>query len=141
MPIRKELRHLYRGPKWEATRKRILERAKNRCEQCGKPNGERVETTGGRLVGSGPYMFWRGSGSGWTSHAGEEIGDMLRPVRVRAIRAQLGVAHLNHKPGDDRDENLKALCNWCHLHYDQLQHKASRSKRKDAGRPLLQEAS
>lgn len=39
MPIRRELRPLYRGPEWEATRARIRERAGDRCEKCGAPNG------------------------------------------------------------------------------------------------------
>lgn len=50
-------------------------------------------------------------------------------------------AHLNHVSGDDRDENLKALCQWCHLQYDKLQHHETRATRKDSARPLLQEAS
>lgn len=52
----------------------------------------------------------------------------------------LAVAHLNHVAGDDRDENLKALCQWCHLHWDQIHHKETRSSRKDAARPLLKGA-
>jgi cytosine/adenosine deaminase-related metal-dependent hydrolase len=30
----------------------------------------------------------------------------------------LTVAHLNHSPSDCRDENLKAMCQRCHLRYD-----------------------
>ncbi|HXJ71709.1 MAG TPA: hypothetical protein VNM37_02610 [Candidatus Dormibacteraeota bacterium] len=30
----------------------------------------------------------------------------------------LTVAHLNHQPADCRDENLKAMCQRCHLRYD-----------------------
>lgn len=43
MPIRPELRHLYRGPGWQAVRARILARAGNQCERCGKPNGTFVD--------------------------------------------------------------------------------------------------
>lgn len=39
MPIRKELRHHYAGPEWQATRERIRERAGDLCEKCGAPNG------------------------------------------------------------------------------------------------------
>jgi len=38
MPIRPELRHLYRGPAWRAIRDRILARAGHKCERCGVPN-------------------------------------------------------------------------------------------------------
>jgi hypothetical protein len=34
----------------------------------------------------------------------------------------LTVAHLNHDPADCRDENLKAMCNRCHLRYDTALH-------------------
>jgi hypothetical protein len=55
----------------------------------------------------------------------------------RTIRCVLTVAHLNHTSGDDRDENLKALCQWCHLHYDLQHHHETRAARKDAARPLI----
>jgi hypothetical protein len=47
------------------------------------------------------------------------------------------MAHLDHTPGNDSDDNLRFLCQWCHLHYDQSHHKESRQLRKDRGRPLL----
>lgn len=34
----------------------------------------------------------------------------------------LTVAHLNHQPEDNRDENLKAMCQRCHLRYDHSHH-------------------
>jgi len=34
----------------------------------------------------------------------------------------LTVAHLNHYPPDCRPENLLALCQTCHLRYDQVLH-------------------
>lgn len=37
-------------------------------------------------------------------------------------RVVLTVAHRNHFPPDCRDENLMALCNTCHLRYDQVLH-------------------
>lgn len=38
----------------------------------------------------------------------------------------LTVAHLNHKILDCRDENLKALCQKCHLGHDRPRHIANR---------------
>lgn len=145
MPIRPELRHLYRGPKWEAVRARILARAGNRCEQCGKRNHRRVWVfnPGQGAVAQcwssvkGDGQRWRACGLGGTITRFKLRGQEWE--QARRIRVILTLAHLNHVPGDDRDENLKALCQWCHLHYDQLHHKATRSIRKDAGRPLLQE--
>ena len=45
MPIRKEFRHLYSGPEWKRTRLRILKRAGNQCEFCGRPNRKLVLVT------------------------------------------------------------------------------------------------
>lgn len=53
------------------------------------------------------------------------------------VKVQIGVAHRNHTPGDDRPSNLLALCRRCHLAHDEPHHKATRSARKDAARPLL----
>jgi 5-methylcytosine-specific restriction endonuclease McrA len=41
----------------------------------------------------------------------------------------LTVAHLNHTPSDCRPENLKAMCQRCHLRYDVDHHKQSRAER------------
>jgi hypothetical protein len=149
VPIRAELRHFYRGPQWTAARRRILVRAGGRfdasgrylggakCEQCGKPDRKRVFVRSG-----GTVMWWRQRGQArWRDQHGRFTPPMAAwPGRQREIRAQVGVAHLNHVAGDDRDDNLKALCNWCHLHHDRLQHRETRCARKDAARPLLQEA-
>ena len=49
----------------------------------------------------------------------------------------LTVAHRNHYPPDCRDENLLAMCNTCHLRYDQVLHAthawATRRGRKASG--------
>jgi hypothetical protein len=49
----------------------------------------------------------------------------------------LTVMHLNHVSGDDRDDNLKAACQACHLEYDQEHHHETRATRKDESRPLI----
>jgi hypothetical protein len=110
---------------------RILARAHHRCEQCGVPNHQRVER--------GPDGLWRSLLSlrgKWHSPQGRVSACQLL-ADTREVRIVLTVAHLNHIAGDDRDENLLALCQWCHLNYDKLHHKETRSARKDAARPLL----
>ncbi len=146
MPIRPELRHHYSGRAWRETRTRILARAKQRCEQCGKPNACRVFTlTGVESVTDQafPFMFWTKFGlKAWRDSAGQRVpaGAILWRGLPRPVYVVLTVAHLNHVAGDDRDENLKALCQWCHLNYDKLHHAETRASRKDAARPLLKEA-
>ncbi|HWQ36938.1 MAG TPA: HNH endonuclease signature motif containing protein [Blastocatellia bacterium] len=53
----------------------------------------------------------------------------------------LTVHHFNFTPGDDREENLIAVCQACHLELERPRHTASaritRQRRKDAQRPLL----
>jgi len=149
MPIRPELRKFY-GKTWrEVIRPRILSRAGNKCEQCGKPNG-RIVKTSTTMALFGYMMFWaiprpNASHELWNDNRGrhcEPFGKCITPAHE--IRVVLTVAHLNHTPGDDRDENLRALCQWCHLHHDLTVHvrhaAATRATRKDAARPLLVDA-
>jgi 5-methylcytosine-specific restriction endonuclease McrA len=141
MPIRPEYRHFYRGPAWRAIRGCILIRARHCCEQCGKPNHQLVWVYSSKACG----QYWtllKGVGQKWhyCLFGGSTGSFTLFPGQwggVRRIRVQLHVAHLNHTPGDDRPENLKALCQWCHLNLDKLEHKRTRSIRKDARRPVL----
>ncbi len=154
MPIRPEFRHFYRGPAWRAARKLILARAGGqfdekgnyiggaKCEECGKPDRRKVETRLMRRTGVfGPRMWWRATGTPWTNQAGRpETPPRFYPVE-RFIRVVLACSHLNHTPGDDRHENLRARCQWCHLNADKQQHRQTRCIRKDSARPLLKEAS
>jgi hypothetical protein len=156
MPLRSDLRHFY-GREWRTiTRPRILARAQNRCEACLKPNDQVVLTISGRNAAGEAFMLWRTGGpvasglpwnnqTGWPARIGDYIAALAAPVmRRREVRVVLTVAHLNHTSGDDRDENLRAWCQWCHLHYDrqvnQLAARNTRAVGKDAARPLLQEA-
>jgi 5-methylcytosine-specific restriction endonuclease McrA len=153
MPIRKELRHFYKGAEWQAVRARILARAGGACEGCGVPNrvvvlrqiGWWTPNTldavlykhGGSREGGNPGLLaWR--------HAGVkvvQVANFATPSLARWVRIVLTIAHLNHEAGDNRDENLKALCQWCHFQHDKQFHafnaRRTRQARKDAGRPLL----
>lgn len=139
MPIRADLRHFY-GREWRlVVRPRILARAENKCEQCGVPNGATLYRVAGYWLEEGSSLVL-GVFHRWHTFTGAVWRKEGQPPgRVRAVLTQLGVAHLNHTPGDDRDENLKALCRWCHLNYDASHHAETRATRKDAARPLLAE--
>jgi len=39
MPIRPELRHLYRCEAWQEARRQVFERAQGKCERCGRKAG------------------------------------------------------------------------------------------------------
>lgn len=145
MPIPKNLRHLYRGKAYEAFRTALLDRAGNACEQCKVPNHSRIfrvelkqfagwwfdEILG---VGRDP----RGNPQPHLTHVTmmEEFGAELRGVHI-----VLTAAHLNRVSGDDRLENGKMLCQWCHLNYDRPVHlihsRETRCNEKDPKRPIL----
>lgn len=88
MPIRKD--NLHRYPKnWKQISLRIRKRSKGRCE----------------------FMDPLGSKKRCKARQGK-----LHPITKSKV--VLTVAHLNHKPEDCRDENLKAGCQRCHNRYD-----------------------
>lgn len=146
MPIRADLRKFYtRAAGWPAVRRRILERAGGRFDARGRYLGgakcEQCRVPARAAVYRGPAGLWRltPTGSAWHTARGIETTYVPLWSRVRAVKIVLTVAHLNHDPADNRDRNLKALCQWCHLNWDRGHHKETRSARKDAARPLLQE--
>ena len=48
-------------------------------------------------------------------------------------RVILTVAHLDHQPENCADDNLKAMCQGCHLHYDRDHHReTARATRETA---------
>jgi 5-methylcytosine-specific restriction endonuclease McrA len=89
---------------WEAISQRIRARSGGRCEG---PVGELA----GRCC----------------SIAGQ-------PNPITGSVVVLTVAHLNHEPMDCRDENLRALCQRCHLNYDRPRHIAHAKARRHARR-------
>jgi len=93
---------------WSAISRSIRERADGRCEcegECG--------LHGGRLK---------------PRRCEERNGEPARWAKGRVI---LTVAHLNHDKPDCRPENLKAMCNRCHLRIDVTQHVANRRRRAE----------
>jgi hypothetical protein len=52
------------------------------------------------------------------------------PHPVTGSKVILTVAHLNHTPEDCRDENLAAMCQRCHLHYDRKLHEQNRLRNR-----------
>lgn len=102
MPIHPENRARY--PKeWKSISSRIrFERAGNRCECQGE-----------------------------CARGHTERCDMVNGGQsVTGARVVLTVAHLNHTPEDCRDENLRAMCQACHLAYDRDHHAESRRRRR-----------
>lgn len=136
MPIKPENRGRY--PKdWADVRARILRRADNRCEFCGVPNYQ---------LGAWIAMHWhvaepKGSGLRDNPRHGETFPCRYREsvIWTKVKRIVLTIAHLDHTPENCADENLKALCQRCHLRYDAKHHtqNAARTRRGKSHTPDL----
>jgi len=90
---------------WKDISARIKEIAGNRCQcsgECGLHQGQRCEERNGQ------------------------------PAKWAKGKIVLTVAHLNHIEMDVRDENLKALCQRCHLRYDIDHHQVNARKTRRA---------
>lgn len=101
MPIKPENKARY--PKdWKAISKAIRERSGGRCECEGECGLHRTTPGPRRCV--------------------ERHGEPAKWAKGKVV---LTVAHLNHTPEDCRPENLKAMCQRCHLRYDHDHHQAN----------------
>jgi hypothetical protein len=122
MPIRRELRGFYPIDWPELSRVIRFERAKGRCECCGRPHGQIISHLGdGRWFDSDDGIWRDGLGRAvdWIDYRAYD--DQLRQTRVI-----LATAHLDHDPGNNRPRNLKALCQRCHLRHDREEHRRRR---------------
>jgi hypothetical protein len=111
-------------------RPRILKRAGNRCEFCGVPNHELIY----RGYWNGREVYQTSDGNIYDAGTSElltnDIYADIEPLngKDKAIKVVLTVAHLNHDVKDNRDENLRALCQRCHLRYDAKHHAYTRNR-------------
>jgi hypothetical protein len=94
-------------PDWKAISLAIRKRAQGQCECWGECGLHRTHP--------GPRRCQERQGEGATWAKG---------------RIMLTVAHLNHEPADCRPENLKAMCQRCHLRYDIAHHRETRTARR-----------
>jgi 5-methylcytosine-specific restriction endonuclease McrA len=134
MPIKPENKARY--PKdWKAIRARILERAGNCCEQCKVANHTRIA----RGTGEDADTYMTDDARWYCADTGECYGErrMSDYDVLRMTDIVLTIAHLDHTPENCADDNLKALCQRCHLRYDAEHHarssQATRHSRKAIG--------
>jgi len=92
-----------RYPKdWKAISQRIKARAQGRCECAGECGLHRTTPGPRRCI--------------------ERHGE---PAKWANGTVVLTVAHLDHQPENCADDNLKAMCQRCHLRYDSQHHQAN----------------
>lgn len=131
MPIKPSNRSRY--PKdWQAIRASILERAGHKCEDCGIPNSlEVVRDPRHAEAWFEASYFWDqvACGRDWVMDVADQFGDNENgTTKLKSIKVVLTIAHLDHQPENNAPENLKALCQRCHLRYDSEQHQESARK-------------
>lgn len=104
MPINYKEYH----PKWRLISRLIrFNRAKNKCEWCGAPNGELV------------YREKNGTCHLWPEGM---AGEALTIDGYKATKIVLTVAHIDRDKNNNQFNNLAALCQRCHLRHDHKQH-------------------
>lgn len=115
---------------WKELSRRIrFERAKGRCEQCGAKHGSyiyRIPDSDGEYA----TTTWHSDRCTVFDKNGAEVDEIARDDVnwIKPTKVILTVAHLNHDITDNRDENLRALCQRCHLRHDIEQHQRSRAE-------------
>lgn len=124
LPIRPERRWFY-PIDWAIISRRIrFERARGRCEACGRPHGRLIcQLADGRWFDD-QEQTWRDDRGGQAPWP-----DVEDYATQRTRRIVLGTAHLDHDPGNSRPVNLMALCQRCHLRNDRAENIRSRRLR------------
>lgn len=97
------------NPQWKMLRELISHRTLNRCAWCKAPHRLRIVR--------------RPDGSWYPLPHNGRIGR-----RDRVIRSVCTVAHLDHDRTNDHPDNLRLLCQRCHLNWDRPQHLHKRLK-------------
>ncbi len=118
MPIRKELRWYYPIDWPQISQWVRFERARGRCEHCGRPHMHRVRCL--------PDGSWYDEGRRvWRNGRGSEAlwPDLVDRTHTRVTKVVLAAAHLDHDPANNAPDNLKSLCQRCHLIHDRPRHR------------------
>lgn len=119
MPIRESEKARYPS-NWAQISLEARARAGWACEQCGAKNGWRGGRTETGAFLPADYLGCDRSLPEPGQHAWCSAGDRREYLRI--IKIVLTVAHLDNRPENCAPENLKALCQRCHLWLDRHLH-------------------
>jgi hypothetical protein len=125
MPIRRELRWFYPIDWPLISRKVRFERARGRCEACGRPHRTLVvQLADGR--------WWDEAQGCWRDDEGAPAAwpDIVEFTAAATRRVYLGAAHLDHDPQNSALRNLRAFCQRCHLRHDRIEHLRRRRRNR-----------
>lgn len=119
---------------WLAIRASIQERAGNKCEWCGVPNG----AVGYREKNGDFVQLAESKESVGMAVETASVVDGRKIVVVCCTTAHLGTVKADGTPGDKHDkldnrpENLAFLCNRCHLRFDADEHAENAARTRSA---------
>ncbi|TVV74250.1 hypothetical protein [Sphingomonas solaris] len=121
MPIRPENRWLY-PIDWDQLSGTVrFGRAGSRCEACARPHLKRVAHLGDGRWWDTAVGCWR---TGHGRRIRRKVAFALESVRTTYV--VLACAHLDHDPGNSAQDNLRALCQRCHMLNDAAEHRWQR---------------
>ena len=123
MPIRPENRDRYPAD-WPEISRAVKDRAGWRCEctgECGRP---------AEHLGPDPIEREDMPAVRCVNHHGV-------PAYGTGSRVVLTTAHLDHVPENCDPDNLRAMCQGCHLHYDRAHHAETRAASRRAADAAL----
>lgn len=145
MPIKEENKKYYEGKQWQYFRAWALERAEHQCQLCGVDNYAVVtyNENGKREIDSTEQYLDINGVPRIYSEARSYADMMNRDVpNMKFIVIVLTIAHLDHNPENNHPDNLRALCQKCHLNHDKELHKKNaaetRRKKFESGMTLFQ---
>lgn len=136
MPIRPAMRWFY-PIDWQELSKVIrFNRAKGRCERCGRPHGRDITHLGdGRWYDSDQASWRDDRGRRLRTLPAPPSSSLFKQLRLVDVagetplavsRIYLASAHLDHDPSNNTPRNLVALCQRCHLANDRPEHRRQR---------------
>jgi len=104
-----------------------LKRADNKCEFCGVDNYKVFITENNERI----YLDKVPRLNGFY-YCPDNIGRTIGKCREYHLKQIiLTVAHLDHDINNNSYDNLKALCQKCHLNYDKLHHATNSRKTRE----------
>ncbi len=118
-------------PNWKALRAHVMARAEGRCEcsgHCGADHVEFEEQTRCDAPHSQLIQRHRDYKDRWVP-AYSSSGNLNHSAPIKVV---LTTAHLCQDAGCDRLDHLIAMCQFCHLTLDKVQHQQTRKRNREA---------
>ena len=113
---------------WKEIRRRTLNRANNRCEQCNVRNRDwvwRGTANGKPIYQTADLNVYCAETGAHLSESGLDISMDVGENGDKLTRIVLTIAHKDHDIANNDDGNLAAWCQRCHLAHDRELHTAN----------------